>query len=528
MCGIVGLASTVVSAPKVKAFKTMLVVDTIRGWDSTGVACIRTHSRGQGLPMVATYKRALAGPDFVQTRTLGALMDQFDKYGCAVIGHNRAATRGAVMDDTAHPFTHGDVTLVHNGSLFDHRQIGGGNTFDVDSEAVCWAINQCDGDMEAVSALLNELDGAFALVWYNKKAHKLYFARNDERPLHIGDATFMANTNTPPTTVFWGSMPEFVSIGIKTAGMTAGSIESLTPGRILSLDCDKISFELEGEFDPAKKPVTGTHWGSGTTTSSSNQSSQNSAASKSGRGSTEASKSGNSSQKQSTTPSTESTNGSMHDVIPAATGDWIEARFETGSWREYKAKDDIGYSVGIGFVRTSDKTRAVHVIMHSVPKNAQREGVWRAEVRGSSIVQPLPDGLIPISGYNVMAGVIHVGEPGSFKIKTDGVRVINPDMPAYSRQSASRPVGGIFEMVPEFCAPVFAIDREEEQARADEPCEWVGGRLVSRRKWDQLTKHGCSHCSADLDNPVTTFWINGESPLCAECASEFAYNKTTH
>lgn len=180
MCGLVGYVITDQKVSQIEAsryqkyFGKALYIDTLRGSDSTGVARIDTDW------VADTYKKAMPGYDYLEHGLAQQFMNEGSQYITALLGHNRAATAGAVNAVNAHPFTHGSITLMHNGTL--DTCAGVGNKFDVDSENICYALSKLDDEKEIV-ALLEELDGAFALVWYDQDKRTVNFARNDKRPL---------------------------------------------------------------------------------------------------------------------------------------------------------------------------------------------------------------------------------------------------------------------------------------------------------------------------------------------------------
>lgn len=178
MCGIVGAFSTNGKYPKsalVSFFRQALFADTFRGEDSTGIAIMGAKST-----QPEVYKKALAAPDFLQLKKVEALLDPPTGGIHFMLGHNRAATKGGVNDDTAHPFQEGNITLVHNGTVTNHRTLPDGNSYDVDSEAICHAIS-----VQGLEATVKELLGAFTLVWHDAEDGTLNFIRNDERPLWV-------------------------------------------------------------------------------------------------------------------------------------------------------------------------------------------------------------------------------------------------------------------------------------------------------------------------------------------------------
>lgn len=180
MCGIVGVLSTEmngVNHPYGKFFKQALFADTLRGLDSTGVFCLEQKDKDK---QPETWKKALAAYDFLQLAHTNKLLRDSADFSM-MIGHNRAATKGGIHHHTAHPFQIGDITLVHNGTVSNHRTLFGGMQFDVDSEAITHAINE-----EGYEKVIEKLDGAFTLIWHDAKDGSVNIVRNEERPLAFG------------------------------------------------------------------------------------------------------------------------------------------------------------------------------------------------------------------------------------------------------------------------------------------------------------------------------------------------------
>lgn len=181
MCGIVGALTTqfnsVNSNPVNRFFGQALFADTLRGDDSTGMFLLDLKGK---MDKPDTFKRALAAPDFLQLKRTGNLLRDSNDYRI-MIGHNRAATKGGVYNHTAHPFQIGNITMVHNGTIYNHRSLPGGQKFDVDSEAICNSINE-QGIAETVKAM----DGAFTLIYHDAEDDSINMVRNDDRPLAFG------------------------------------------------------------------------------------------------------------------------------------------------------------------------------------------------------------------------------------------------------------------------------------------------------------------------------------------------------
>lgn len=180
MCGIVGVVSAHTngfSSDEVQVFRDMLFLDTLRGWDSTGSFLVSNKGN------VHIRKAAMHGPDFISSDGYNQLKTKAWSNGLIWVGHNRAATRGTVSDQNAHPFWVDDkIVLVQNGTYKgSHKHL---KDTEVDTEALAHVIAEED-DIEKA---LQKINAAYALVWYNVTTKQLHMIRNDERPLWIADA----------------------------------------------------------------------------------------------------------------------------------------------------------------------------------------------------------------------------------------------------------------------------------------------------------------------------------------------------
>lgn len=160
-------------------FNQLLYCDVFRGAHATGI-----FAKRQG-DQVAKFCKAATEPyPFMQTDEYISLTQGETKYVVApafVVGHNRHATRGNAGDaKNAHPFQHGNITLVHNGTLLDQDQLPESSRFVVDSENICYSI-----DKIGAAATIQKLDGAFTLIWHDNSDDTLHIIRNSERPFHL-------------------------------------------------------------------------------------------------------------------------------------------------------------------------------------------------------------------------------------------------------------------------------------------------------------------------------------------------------
>lgn len=175
MCGIVGLISKSTdlktSTRNQVIFEQLLAADTFRGDHSTGVFAV---DRVDGT--VDYFKKAVSGWDFLDFRRTGSLMNTIPERAF-VVGHNRWATHGKVNDRNAHPFLHGHIIGVHNGTT-PKSDFTKGRSFEVDSDALFNHLSEFGSE-----DTLQNISGAFALVWYNSITESLHIIRNSRRPL---------------------------------------------------------------------------------------------------------------------------------------------------------------------------------------------------------------------------------------------------------------------------------------------------------------------------------------------------------
>lgn len=207
MCGLVGAAGAI-GLSEEKMVQKLLQLDTIRGPHSTGLHGVTQQGVGGTLKKTGTpFELALYRG---WTKFWG-------KSYSALLGHNRYATVGDVNDVTAHPFTYGDISGMHNGTLKDgwKAKLDDGYSFDVDSECI---INHLS--VNGVDETVNKLHGAFALVWYDTSTKTLNMTRNKDRELYFCHSD-------DEKTLFWASESWMLTVAAVKCKVSIGKIHML-------------------------------------------------------------------------------------------------------------------------------------------------------------------------------------------------------------------------------------------------------------------------------------------------------------
>lgn len=191
MCGLVGVAGKVTSK-ELDVFKDMLIMSTLRGVHSTGIAV------GQRDKTVSVLKGPMNALDFIEHKKYDKVVDVTNKN--FIIGHNRHATIGKHTWYNAHPFEFEHLVGAHNGTIdYNTRSdLDGYMDFDTDSEALFQHINN-----SSLKEALAIVSGAWALSWFDKRDRTINFVRNDQRTLYYA---FTKDRKT----LLWASEPWFI------------------------------------------------------------------------------------------------------------------------------------------------------------------------------------------------------------------------------------------------------------------------------------------------------------------------------
>ena len=256
MCGLVGaVSSTIFTDQEDLILRNLLIVDSLRGEDGTGVIVTTAKKKAY------YFKRP--GHPF-------NLFDAFDSKGLwgpnkIFIGHNRRSTMGANTYENTHPFNFKKVCGVHNGTLRteDINRLLGMTKESVlgertDSELLYKALSE-----NSLQDVWSNLAGAAALVWWDSGKQTLNFIRNGQRPFTF---LFPKYGGAHPT-IYWASEPWMVrSVIKKIKKFEETFIEKELPVNVhMSVKENKSGF-LNWEsrpVEPCKQPFTMYYnWGS--------------------------------------------------------------------------------------------------------------------------------------------------------------------------------------------------------------------------------------------------------------------------
>lgn len=228
MCGIIGSLAKNASGftqKDIDIYTQMLYADAIRGWDATGVFGVDKVGNIQ----VKKSARA-AGPFMATTNYKAFTTEAFQKF-YAMVGHNRKATHGEKRHEDAHPFwdKQDKIVLVHNGMISNHKEFCKDST--VDSAAITNAL--AEGDIDDV---ISRVQGAFAFVWYNTEERKVYFIRNDLRPLNFVETS---------TAYHFASEMDLAGWVVKRNDQNILKLIPLEPWKLYSYENDTRTFKEE-------------------------------------------------------------------------------------------------------------------------------------------------------------------------------------------------------------------------------------------------------------------------------------------
>ena len=184
MCGLVALFTKEKSGflgYDKEELKNMLVLNSLRGIHSTGIAGVDSRHNGQ-----VNVVKSIGSPynlfSYDKTNTF---LDRMVANFTTVIGHGRYATQGDINAHNAHPFIEDNITLAHNGVIsnyFGLKDFKNHQHITVDSQLVAHLFAK-----EGAINVLPKLEGAYVFIWYDSNDNTFNIARNDKRPLFMAE-----------------------------------------------------------------------------------------------------------------------------------------------------------------------------------------------------------------------------------------------------------------------------------------------------------------------------------------------------
>lgn len=248
MCGIFGIVpSASASVTNVRKFlANAAIAGAVRGDHGTGLMLLPSSGRA------TIVKSSDSGDAFLWRKDVQEALDTSNigkMWG--FVGHNRAATSGDISDETAHPFQHGAVTLVHNGNVPSPLSLPGITKWSkdrVDSDGLCESLW-----LSPYEEVLKKMYGAYALAWHDARDGKLRIVRNSQRPL-----AFM---RTHDGSVMFASEADMLWWLAGRANFSRTEVRELATHTLVTIDKD-----FHVEVGPAPQPAYsygryGTQWG---------------------------------------------------------------------------------------------------------------------------------------------------------------------------------------------------------------------------------------------------------------------------
>lgn len=518
MCGLAGVASTARRKDEMarkEAFRQLMEAASWRGKDASGVACVPITFVKQP---ATVYKKAVKAADFLELEQYRRLERNFDEYGY-VLGHARSATSDGwnMADRNAHPFQYGPITMVHNGTIRNCRNIDSNIEHVVDSAHVAAAM----AEQEPVK-LLERLQGPFALVWHDARDGSLNFAKNNEKPLYW---CYIEGENT----MFWGSELEAIyAVLYRNSFSIEGKFRH----------CSSFAhFKFPDVHDlrkyvrtPFGKPPSSTGTHSRPLGEAWTEETRRLAGPHSPTGCTtdrRASESTQTQEKSMKETSTDTTSGSQTDTGETGTGNYVPGKdslrprsrrkirstqekllklgrkldnpicFTPEHWYSYKNQQGIR-----GMISGHDVVRQQKFQIGNVTKSVWGQALKAGKIYGR-IVNAKADSSAK-SGYCIVCDYA-------------------PDLMDRFIFKPVRPSPEVLDSGKPFPESPSAVDDAVQQTILATP-KYLGpgDRKYTEPEYKELVKHGCSYCSADIqpEDHEDILWVgpHEQSPICEICS----------
>lgn len=241
MCRNLGMMGPGINQTDLAVIRDLGIISEMGGTDGAGIYQVKSHKYSAHTPDYELMYKSWSTWSQVVTNEIDRkeYRDLLNNtFVDVVIGHVRASTKGGICDDNSHPFVFPNLVGVHNGTLKDQKYLG-------DKEKTDSELMFKDISTRGVEAVLTELDrdSAFAIVMYNKIDRKVYFARNELRPLSFAFIEDRA-------VMYWASEPSMLKFVLDRYGQTY-KVFNLKVNTVVKVYADNIStFKIKD--DPLK------------------------------------------------------------------------------------------------------------------------------------------------------------------------------------------------------------------------------------------------------------------------------------
>jgi len=456
-----------------------IYVGGVRGRDSTGMMTVDRDNY-----QVEVNKQAVDGGVFLDQYNVDKALFDVEDYSCAVV-HHRKASAGAIISKNAHPFQRGAITLVHNGTVMNHRALPGGTSITVDSDAIANALAT-----EDTISVLEKLDGAFTLIWFDSTTNTLNLAKNNERPLSIA---YTKNDN-----ILFASESGMLNWLAGRNMIDITSSFSPTPYTLYSWKVDdaeqfsarNFTTQTFEEFDDPYKYAYNNYggYGKGADGKCKNWETGASTASQAG-----ASNRVTFPQSPFTSTGTKTEREKSLAKFSIKVGDTI--RFIGYAYEAYSV------NTAQGIMRGVDESMQFETISYSVAPTARGGKDWHNALCEGVVLTVKDDEAYP---YWV---TVVVTQP---TLVTENF---------FEKKSFEKIVDSVFSQPNE-------PSKESSTASDKEATEMVvaaGGHYITKKEWDKQTLGGCSNCSCNLYHPEDVVWTYEGNPLCQWCVNDDEY-----
>lgn len=228
MCGLAGMIGPGVNKADLAFMRDLAYISGLRGMDSTGILQGNANSRREDIFMSKNTMDVAYWLYFHETSPKGNKRILNNISDNMFLLHTRATTIGEIRDSNAHPFGHGDLIGMHNGTLLDKK-------YRADPEKTDSEQLYMDIAARGLEAVMKDIDpsSAYALVYYNRRTHEITFFRNKMRTLFLA-------INQERAVMYYASERWMIEACAGRNGIKLGDIMYFEPGRYYTFRPDQV------------------------------------------------------------------------------------------------------------------------------------------------------------------------------------------------------------------------------------------------------------------------------------------------